>query len=72
MLVVAKALVDIPEQVKIVQIKGAMTTVFELHVADGECGKIIGKEGRTAKALRVLLNAVATKEGKRAVLEIME
>ena len=72
LLVITRALVDFPDQVKVVEIKGSVTAVFEIHVAPGECGKIIGKQGQTAKAIRVILNAVATKEKKRAVLEIVE
>lgn len=70
--VMTKSLVDRPEDVKIVEVKGGQTIVFEVHVGEGEVGKIIGKQGVTAKALRQILTSVATKMGKRAVLEIIE
>ena len=69
---IARALVDYPEQVKVVEIEGNQTTVFELTVAKGDLGKIIGKRGRTAHAIRVLLAAASGKAGKRYVLEIIE
>lgn len=68
----AKSLVDLPDQVKVTEIEGEQTTVIELSVAKEDLGKIIGKQGRTAKALRTILNATATKLGKRSVLEIIE
>jgi predicted RNA-binding protein YlqC (UPF0109 family) len=55
-----------------VRIEGEKTTVFELKVADGDLGKIIGKHGRTIRSIRTILSATATKAGKRAVLEIIE
>jgi len=67
-----RALVDIPEQVKISEIKGEQTTVFELVVAKSDLGKVIGKQGKTAKALRTILTAASTKLRKRSVLEIIE
>jgi predicted RNA-binding protein YlqC (UPF0109 family) len=67
-----KALVDLPDQVRVVAIRGEQTTVIELHVAKEDLGKVIGKQGRTANSLRVLLNAAATKIKLRAVLEIVE
>lgn len=69
---IAQALVDIPEEVVVNQVEGEKTTVLELRVAKGDLGKVIGKEGRTAHAMRVILNAAATKLRKRAVLEILE
>jgi len=69
---IARALVDYPEQVNVVEIEGNQTTVFELTVAKGDLGKIIGKRGRTAHAIRVLLAAASGKAGKRYVLEIIE
>jgi len=69
---VAKALVDNPDQVEVSEIAGEKTTVLELRVAPGDLGKVIGKQGKTAKAMRTLLNAAATKIGKRAVMEIIE
>lgn len=69
---IVKNLVDHPDEVKILEIEGSRTTVYELRVAQGELGKVIGKEGKTAKSLRTLLAAVAARQGKRAVLEILE
>ncbi|MCB0416314.1 MAG: KH domain-containing protein [Bdellovibrionaceae bacterium] len=70
--VMIKALVDVPEEVKLNEIKGEQTTVFELVVAKGDLGKVIGKQGKTAKALRTILTAASTKLRKRSVLEIIE
>ena len=70
--VMARALVDLPESVKISEIIGEQTTVFELVVAKEDLGKIIGKQGETAKALRTILTAASTKLRKRSVLEIVE
>jgi len=70
--VMIRALVDIPDQVKISEIKGEQTTVFELVVAKEDLGKVIGKQGKTAKALRTILTAASTKLRKRSVLEIIE
>lgn len=69
---IAKSLVDFPEMVKVTEIQGEKTTVFELRVGSGDLGKIIGKEGRTAKAIRTIITAASMKSGKRAVLEILE
>jgi uncharacterized protein len=70
--VIAKALVDFPDQVEIQEIEGEKTTVLELRVAKEDLGKVIGKQGKTARAMRTILNANATKLKKRAVLEIIE
>ena len=70
--VIAKSLVDKPDEVEINEIAGEKTTVFELHVAKEDLGKVIGKQGKTARAIRIILNATATKLKKRAVLEIVE
>ncbi len=70
--VIAKALVDFPEQVDIKEVSGDKTTVLELRVAKDDLGKVIGKQGKTARAMRTILNANATKLKKRAVLEIIE
>ncbi len=67
-----KALVDKPEEVSLQELVGEKTTVFELRVAKEDLGKVIGKQGKTARALRTILNATATKLKKRAVLEIVE
>ena len=69
---IAKALVDEPDKVEVKEIEGEKITVIELRVAQGDLGKVIGKQGRTARAVRILLNAAATKLRKRAVLEILE
>jgi predicted RNA-binding protein YlqC (UPF0109 family) len=69
---IARALVDNPDQVQVREVEGEKTTVFELRVGQGDLGKVIGKHGRTARSIRTLLNAAATKAGKRAVLEILE
>ena len=71
-LVMAKALVDKPDEVEIKEIEGDVTTILELRVAKDELGKVIGKQGKTAHAMRSILNATATKLKKRAVLEIIE
>lgn len=69
---IARRLVDKPEEVEVHEVAGERTTVYELKVGDGDLGKIIGKHGRTIRAIRTLLAAAATKENKRAVLEILE
>jgi hypothetical protein len=69
---VTKALVDEPEKVEVSEVDGERSIILELKVAQQDLGKVIGKHGRTAHALRVLLGAIAAKEGKRAVLEIIE
>ncbi len=69
---IAQALVDEPENVSVKEIEGPHTAIMELKVAKGDIGKVIGKQGRTVGALRVLLSAVSAKSKKRAVLEILE
>jgi predicted RNA-binding protein YlqC (UPF0109 family) len=69
---VSKALVDMPDQVEVNEIEGEQTTVIELKVDKSDLGKVIGKQGRTARALRTILNAASTKLRKRSVLEIIE
>ena len=71
-LYIAKALVDHPEQVEVNEIEGEQTSVIELKVAKDDLGKIIGKQGRTARAMRTILSAASTKIKKRSVLEIIE
>ncbi len=71
-LVMARALVDKPGEVEINEIEGDVTTILELKVAKEDLGKVIGKQGKTAHAMRSILNATATKLKKRAVLEIVE
>ena len=68
----AKALVDKPEDVVVGEVEGEKTTVFELRVAQTDLGKVIGKQGKTARAMRTILSASGTKIGKRCVLEILE
>ncbi len=68
----ARALVDNPEKVSVSEIEGEQTSVIELRVAKEDLGKVIGKQGRTARAMRTLLSAASTKIRKRAVLEIIE
>ncbi|MBI4456553.1 MAG: KH domain-containing protein [Acidobacteria bacterium] len=69
---IAKALVDDPEQVTVTEVEGEQTTVLELRVAQSDLGKVIGKQGRTARAIRTLLGASGMKLRKRFVLEILE
>lgn len=69
---VGKALVDMPDNVEVNEIAGEQTTVIELKVDKSDLGKVIGKQGRTARALRTILNAASTKLKKRSVLEIIE
>ena len=68
---IARSLVDNPDQVKVTQVEGEQSIIFELQVAQEDMGKIIGKEGRIANAIRTLLKVSAAREGKRAVLEII-
>ena len=70
--VIVKALVDSPDKVRVTEIEGEQTTVFELEVAKSDLGKVIGKEGRTAKAIRTILTGASTKLRRRCVLEIVE
>jgi len=67
-----KHLVDKPDEVRVNEIAGDRTVVLELRVGDGDMGKVIGRSGQTAKSLRTILMAVAAKQGKRSVLEILE
>ena len=69
---IAKALVDRPEDVIVTEIEGEQTSVIELKVAKEDLGKVIGKQGRTARAMRTILSASSTKLKKRSVLEIIE
>lgn len=68
----AKALVDNPDEVSVSEVGGEMTSVIELKVAKSDLGKVIGKQGRTARAMRTILSVASTKMQKRAVLEILE
>jgi predicted RNA-binding protein YlqC (UPF0109 family) len=67
-----KALVDFPDQVDVKEVVGEQTTVVELKVAKQDLGKVIGKQGRTARSMRTILTAASTKLHKRSVLEIVE
>ena len=69
---IAKSLVDRPDDVRVIEIDGSQATVLELRVGDGELGKVIGKQGRTARAIRTILSASGTKLKMRFVLEILE
>lgn len=70
--VIAKSLVDLPDEVSVTEVQGENTTVIALKVAKTDIGKIIGKEGKTAKAIRTILLGAATKLKRRTVLEIVE
>lgn len=70
--VMACALVDRPDQVEVIEVTGGTTSVIELRVAKEDVGKIIGRQGHTANAIRTILNGVAAKLKKRVVLEIVE
>lgn len=69
---IAKSLVDHPEEVQVSEVEGEQTSVLELKVSKEDLGKVIGKQGRTARAMRTLLSAASTKSKKRTVLEILE
>jgi len=69
---IAKTLVDDPSEVVVNQIEGEKSTILELRVAAEDLGKVIGKHGRIAKAIRTVLSASSTKTGKRVVLEILD
>lgn len=69
---IAKALVDLPEEVAVSEVQGEQVTVLELKVAPGDLGKVIGKQGRTARSIRTLLGAAGMKLNRRFTLEILE
>jgi len=69
---IIKPIVDKPDEVKITEIEGTAVCIYELRVGSGDYGKIIGKHGQNANALRTILNAVASRSGKRGILEILE
>jgi predicted RNA-binding protein YlqC (UPF0109 family) len=69
---IAKSLVDNPDQVEVAMIEGEKSTILELKVAENDIGKVIGKHGRIAKAVRTILSAASSKSGKRFVLEILD
>lgn len=68
---IAKALVDHPEAVQVNEVEGERSTILELKVAPEDMGKVIGKQGRIAKAIRTVVKAAATKDDKRVVVEIL-
>ena len=67
----AKALVDDPEQVQVEEIEGTSATIYELRVGPEDMGRVIGKQGRVANAMRTLLRAAAARQGRRVTLEIV-
>ncbi len=69
---ISKALVDMPEKVEVREVVGEQTTVIEVDVDESDRGKVIGRDGKTAKAIRTILNAASTKLKKRSVLQIIE
>jgi len=69
---IVSRLVDNPDDIDVREVEGSRTTVYELRVAQADLGKVIGKAGQTAKSIRTLLAAAAARQGKRAVLEILE
>ncbi len=69
--IIAKALVDHPEQVVVNEVEGEQSVILELKVADDDMGKVIGKQGRIAKALRTVVKAAASRENKHVVVEIL-
>jgi len=69
---IAKALVDVPEEVSVNEVSGEQTTVLELKVAPGDLGKVIGKQGRTARSIRTILGAAGMKLNRRFTLEILD
>lgn len=69
---IVKELVDNTLDVEVNEVKGEKMTIYELRVGEGDLGKVIGKKGQTARSIRTLLSAIASKNGKKAVLEILE
>ncbi|RKD27807.1 RNA-binding protein (KH domain) [Caminicella sporogenes DSM 14501] len=70
--IIAQALVDHPEEVQVNEIEGTQSVIVELKVAPEDMGKVIGKQGRIAKAIRTVVKAAATRENKRVVVEIIQ
>ena len=70
--IIARALVDNPEQVEVKEIDGEQSVILELKVAESDMGKVIGKQGRIAKAIRTVVKAAASRENKRVVVEILQ
>ena len=69
---IARSLVDHPDEVKVFEVDGGRTSIFELRVSKQDIGKVIGKEGKTAKAMRTIISAAASKLRKNYILEIIE
>jgi predicted RNA-binding protein YlqC (UPF0109 family) len=69
---IAKSLVDNPDQVKVKEVEGSQSLIVELSVAPEDMGKVIGKQGRIAKAIRTVVKAAATKDNKRVIVEIIQ
>lgn len=69
---IARAIVDYPEEVEVTEVEGERSVIIELKVAENDMGKVIGKQGRIAKAIRTVVKAAATKEGKRVIVEIIQ
>ncbi|MCK5033362.1 MAG: KH domain-containing protein [Calditrichia bacterium] len=69
---IVKPIVDKPDEIKITEVDGEAVCIYELRVGEGDFGKVLGKHGKNVNALRTLLNAVASKSGKRAILELIE
>ena len=70
--IIAKSLVDNPDEVSITEVEGAQSTILELRVAAGDMGKVIGKQGRIARAIRTVVKAAASRESKHVVVEIIQ
>ena len=69
---IVKAIVDNPDQVSVKELEGERVCIYEIKVADNDAGKVIGKQGQTAKAIRTIVSAAAVKKNKRAEIEIIE
>lgn len=69
---IAKSLVDNPDRVSVAEVQGEKTAIYELRVHPEDLGKVIGKQGRTARAIRTLVSSAATRQNRRAMVEIME
>lgn len=69
--IIAKALVDQPDEVVVKEVEGEQSVILELKVADNDMGKVIGKQGRIAKAIRTVVKAAASRENKHVVVEIL-
>lgn len=70
--IIAKNIVDQPENVEVTKVEGTRSIILELDVAEEDMGKVIGRQGKIAKAIRTVVKAAATKEGKRVIVEILQ